>query len=147
MLLGRLIKLPQLKLQLTSHLLLVILSALMDSNPFLFCNLSQYLMRKFCAILDKGDSQVVYLIDFLKRAHKRLLQALVLLHGRWLDLEVALEHEGGLVVIADDLGGAVVLLLEVVGVGLADFLLEPAEVVPPEGHRPRVLVEPKLIAK
>ena len=104
-------------------------------------------MRKFCAILDKGDSQVVDLIDFLKRAHKRLLQALVLLHGRWLDLEVALEHEGGLVVIADDLGGAVVLLLEVVGVGLADFLLEPAEVVPPEGHRPRVLVEPKLIAK
>ena len=36
--------------------------------------------------------------------------------------------------ITDDLGGSVVLLAKVVWVGLADFFLEPAEVVVPEGH-------------
>lgn len=49
--------------------------------------------------------------------------------------------------IADDLRGSVVFLTKVVGVRLADFFLEPAEIVPPEGHRPRVFVESKLIAK
>lgn len=49
--------------------------------------------------------------------------------------------------IANDLGGSVVLLAEVVGVGLADFFLEPAEVVAPEGHGSRVFVEPELIAE
>lgn len=49
--------------------------------------------------------------------------------------------------VSDDLGGSVVLLAQVVGVGLADFFLEPAEVVAPEGHGSRVFVEAELVAK
>lgn len=49
--------------------------------------------------------------------------------------------------VTDDLGGSVVLLAKVVGVRLADFFLEPAEVVAPQGHGSRVFVEPELIAK
>lgn len=67
MLLGRFIKLPQLKLQLTSNLLLKILSHLIDRNPLLFCDLSQYLRSELWAGFDECNSQVVDLIDFLKR--------------------------------------------------------------------------------
>lgn len=49
--------------------------------------------------------------------------------------------------VTDDLGGSVVLLAKVVGVRLADFFLEPAEVVAPQGHGSWVFVEPELIAK
>lgn len=131
----------------TSYLQLIILSPLSNRNPFLFRDLPQRLIREIWAIFDEGDSQVVDLIDFFKRTHKRLLQALVLLDWGGLDFEVALEDEGGLVVVSDDLGGSVVLLAQVVGVGLADFFLEPAEVVAPEGHGSRVFVEAELVAK
>ena len=86
-------------------------------------------------------SEVIDFVDVLEGTYECFLHALILFDAGEFCFEVVLEDEGCLVVVADDLGGAVVLLLQVVGVGLADFLLEPGEVVLPQRDGPRVFGE------
>lgn len=113
--------------------------ALSGGEALLLGQLPEHLEGKVGTVGEVVLGEIIDPVDVLEGTYECFLHALILFDAGEFDFEVVLEDEGGLVVVADDLGGPVVLLLQVVGVRLADLLLQPAQVVPPQRNRPRVL--------